>query len=362
MLKSTVLFSLFVLLCSFASKAEQSQEHSHGQSEEFNVTEMIMHHIADDHEFHLFGEGEKSVAIPLPIILYSFHDGIVSFMSSDFEHGRAQPHGFSMGAHGITDANGHHELKIGDLFSSDSHAGFIDFSITRNVFTLLLSLLILMVVFTSVAGAYKKKGSGKAPSGLQNLMETLVVFVRDEIAIPNIGQKKYAKFMPYLLTIFFFIWLNNLIGIVPFFPGGSNLTGNIAFTVVLAIATMIATNVFASTKDYWGHIFWMPGVPVPVKILLAPIELVGVLTKPFALTVRLFANITAGHIVVLSLVSLIFILKTIWVSPAAILLTLFIDVLELLVAFLQAFVFTMLSALFIGAAAEEHEHDGEHAH
>ena len=162
--------------------------------------------------------------------------------------------------------------------------------------------------------------------------------------------------MPFLLTVFFFIWINNLIGLIPIFPGGANLTGNIAFTLVMALATMIATNVVAGTKDYWGHIFWMPGVPTPVKILLAPIEFVGILTKPFALTIRLFANITAGHIVVLSLISLIFIIKSIWVSPASILLALFIDVLELLVAFLQAFVFTMLSALFIGAAAEEHEH------
>lgn len=363
MLKSNQLLVVFLMFLSFFSKAgHPKHEHLKTEDKGFDVTAMIMHHIADDHEFHLYGEGTESVSIPLPIILYSLHDGLITFMSSDFEHGHAKPHGFSMGIHGLSDAHSHHAMTVIDLFSSDSHASFIDLSITKNVFSMLLSVIIILLVFFSVAKSYKKKGANQAPSGLQNLMEALITMVRDEIALPNIGEKKYRKFMPYLLTVFFFIWLNNLIGIVPFFPGGSNLTGNIAFTLVLALGTMIMTNVVAGTKDYWGHILWMPGVPWPVKILLAPIELVGVLTKPFALTIRLFANISAGHIVVLSLVSLIFILKTIWVSPASIALTLFIDVLELLVAFLQAFVFTMLSALFIGAAAEEHEHEGEHAH
>ena len=356
MLKKSHLLVFILSLFSLTVFASNPTEGTSEKEKEFNVTEMIMHHISDAHEFHILGEGSESVSIPLPIILYSFHDGVVTFMSSEFHHGTVAHKGYKMGHHGIEDAHGHHALSITDFFSDDSHASFIDFSITRNVFSMFLSVLILLLIFFSVAKAYKKKGKDTAPTGLQNLMETLIVFVRDEIAIPNIGEKKYMKFMPFLLTIFFFIWVNNLIGVIPFFPGGSNLTGNIAFTLVLALATMIATNVFAGTKDYWGHILWMPGVPVPVKILLAPIELIGILTKPFALTVRLFANITAGHIVVLSLIGLIFILKTIWVSPASILLALFIDTMELLVAFLQAFVFTMLSALFIGAAAEEHDH------
>lgn len=356
MLKSTHLLVFILGLLSLTAKASNHNEGGSEKEEKFNVTEMIMHHISDAHEFHILGEGDESVSIPLPIILYSFHDGLVTFMSSNFHHGTVAYKGYKMGHHGIEDAHGHHALSVVDFFSDESHASFIDLSITRNVFSMFLSVVILLIIFLSVAKAYKKRGTDVAPRGLQNLMETLVLFVRDEIAIPNIGEKKYMKFMPFLLTIFFFIWVNNLIGVIPFFPGGSNLTGNIAFTLVLALATMIATNVFAGTKDYWGHIFWMPGVPVPVKILLAPIELVGVITKPFALTVRLFANITAGHIVVLSLIGLIFILKTLWVSPASILLALFIDTMELLVAFLQAFVFTMLSSLFIGAAAAEHEH------
>jgi len=356
MLKKNVLVTLILIVSSFALKASgHGHEKSESVEEKFNVTEMIMHHISDAHEYHILGEGEHSVSIPLPVILYSFDDGLVTFMSSAFEHGHASPNGYSMGKHGIVDSHGHHEYSVLDLFAKHSHASFIDLSITKNVFSMFLSIIVLLIIFLSVAKAYKKRGADKAPKGLQNLMETLINFVKTEIAVPNIGEKKYMKFMPFLLTIFFFIWINNLIGLIPVFPGGANLTGNIAFTLVLALATMIATNVFASTKDYWGHIFWMPGVPTPVKILLAPIEFVGVLTKPFALTIRLFANITAGHIVVLSLISLIFILKNIWVSPASIALALFIDVLELLVAFLQAFVFTMLSALFIGAAAE-HEH------
>lgn len=363
MLKSNQLLVVFLMLLSFFAKASESAQNNTDTEEKgFDVTSMIMHHIADAHEFHLFGEGAESVSIPLPIILYSFEKGFITFMSSEFEHGHAQPHGFAMGGHGISDAQGHHAMTVVDLFSSDSHASFIDLSITKNVFSMMLSIIILMFVFLSVAGAYKKRGVNQAPSGLQNLMETLITMVRDEIAVPNIGEKNYRKYMPYLLTVFFFIWLNNILGLIPFFPGSANLTGNIAFTLVLALGTLIMTNVVASTKDYWAHILWMPGVPWPVKLILAPIELVGILTKPFALTIRLFANISAGHIIILSLVSLIFILKTVWVSPASIALILFIDLLEILVAFLQAFVFTMLSALFIGAAAQEHEHEGEHAH
>jgi len=360
MLKRSHLLVLVFTLFSFVLQAGHHEEDSHESEKEFNATEVILHHIQDSHEFHMWGEHEHSVSIPLPIILYSFDKGFVTFMSSSFEHGTKSVEGFEMTTHGIVDAHGNHEYLITDLFSHECHASFLDLSITRNVFTMFVGVVILLLIFFSVANSYKKRGSNQAPKGMQNLMESIIFFVRDEIAVPNIGEKKYKKFMPYLLTVFFFIWVVNLLGLVPFFPGGSNVTGNIAVTLVLAIFTTIATNVFASTKDYWGHIFWMPGVPLPVKLLLAPIELIGVFTKPFALTIRLFANITAGHIVVLSLISLIFILKNIWVSPASVALALFIDVLELLVAFLQAFVFTMLSALFIGSAAEEHDH--EHAH
>ncbi|MEZ4916103.1 MAG: F0F1 ATP synthase subunit A [Chitinophagales bacterium] len=184
------------------------------------------------------------------------------------------------------------------------------------------------------------------------VLEPIVLFVKEDIAIPNIGEKKYAKFLPYLLTVFFFIWINNLFGLVPFFPGSANLTGNIALTFVLALFTLVITNINGN-KYYWGHIF-NPPVPGPLKILMIPIELIGVLTKPFALMIRLFANISAGHILILSLISLIFIFKSFFVAPISIAFVLFMSVLELLVAALQAYIFTLLSALFIGIALEEH--------
>ena len=347
---AAVLIGLVSITNTFASDSKEGDN----QEKKFSVTNMIMHHISDAYEYHFWGEGDHSVSLPLPVILYNLETGKLSmFLSSKFEHGHAEVDGYSMGDHGIVNTNGAHAPKFFDLFG-DHHIEFLDFSITKNVFTLLLSFTILILVFTSVARSYKKR-EGQAPKGMQNLMESLIIFVRDEIAGPNINPKKIDKFMPYLLTIFFFIWINNMIGLVPFFPGSANLSGNIAFTATLAVATYLMTT-FHANKDYWKHIFWMPGVPIPFKIFLMPIEIVGTLTKPFALMIRLFANITAGHIVVLSLVSLIFIFESLWVSPAAVGLALFINVLELLVAFLQAFVFTMLAALFIGTGVEEHAH------
>ncbi|MBK6265841.1 F0F1 ATP synthase subunit A [Marivirga sp. S37H4] len=336
-----VILFLFSLL--FTEKLQASDE-----GEDFNATEMIMHHISDSHEFHILGEGESSVSVPLPIILYT-KNGLDIFMSSKFHHGEET----------VTTDKGSYELihdKIyyAGTYSEEEHTGEqpLDFSITKNVFTLILSSLLICLIFISTARAYKKRPG--APKGLQSFMEPLIIFVRDEIAIPNIG-KNYYKFMPYLLTVFFFIWLSNLIGLVPFFPGSSNLSGNVSFTATLAVITLLVTT-FSGNKAYWKHIFWMPGVPVPVKILLAPIELISVFAKPFALAVRLFANITAGHIVILSLIGLIFILGSVAASAVAVPLALFISVLELLVAFLQAFVFTLLSALFIGQAVAEPEH------
>ncbi len=228
----------------------------------------------------------------------------------------------------------------------------MDFSITRNVASMFMAIAILLIVFLSVAGAYKKR-SGKAPKGLQSFMEPLILFVRDDIALPNIGVK-YMRFMPLLLTIFFFILLNNLFGMVPFFPGGYNLTGNIAVTAVLSIIIFFVVNLNGN-KHYWKHIF----VPNPwwLFFIMIPVELVGIFTKPIALMIRLFANITAGHILILSLISLIFIFKTVWVSPVSVVFVVFMDTIELLVAFLQAYIFTLLGALFIGMAIEEHHTD-----
>jgi F-type H+-transporting ATPase subunit a len=235
----------------------------------------------------------------------------------------------------------------------------LNFSITKNVFSLLFTSILLILMFAGLAKTYKK-GPNTIPTGFSRVLEPLVIYVRDEIARPNIGEKKYKKFMPFLLTVFFLIWTLNLIGLTPL---GINVTGNIAVTFCLAIVTLIITN-FSANKDYWKHILWMPGVPVPMKIVLMPIEILGIFTKPFALMIRLFANITAGHSVVMGLISIIFVLKNILGTGGSIgvslALTTFISIIELLVAFLQAFIFTMLSSLFIGMAVQDHDHHDDH--
>jgi len=227
-----------------------------------------------------------------------------------------------------------------------------DFSITKSVLALFVTVLLMLWFFIRTARFYRKNGALVAPKGIAAIFEPIILFVRDDIAIPNIGEAKYKKFMPYLLTVFFFIWITNMVGLLPF---GFNLTGNIAVTFVLALFTMILTT-FNGKRNYWGHIFWMPGVPVPMKIFLAPIEVIGMFAKPFALMIRLFANMTAGHIVVMSLIGLIFIKESLGWAGMSVPMTLFISLLELLVAALQAYVFTMLSALFIGSAVEEAHH------
>jgi len=231
----------------------------------------------------------------------------------------------------------------------------LDFSITKNVVSMLFVSVLLFLMFTGLAKSYKK---GPIPTGFGRVLEPLIIFIRDEIAVPNIGETKYRKYMGYLLTVFFFVWLLNLLGMTPL---GINVTGNIAITVCLAAFTFLITQ-FSANKDYWGHIFWMPGVPVPMKIILAPIEVLGTLTKPFALLIRLYANITAGHVVIMSLIAMIFVGKNLAADlPISLGLTLFISVIEVLVAFLQAFIFTMLSSLFIGMAVQDHHHD-DHGH
>jgi F-type H+-transporting ATPase subunit a len=187
-------------------------------------------------------------------------------------------------------------------------------------------------------------------------MEPLIIFVRDEIAIPNIGEKKAAKYLPYLLTVFFFIWINNLLGLI---PTGANASGNIAFTMTLAVITGLITN-FSGNGGYWSHIFWTPGVPLWLRPIMLPVEVIGILTKPFALMIRLFANITAGHIIILSLLSFIFIFKSYAVGVPVTAFVIVMTFMELFVAALQAFIFTLLSALFIGSAVEEHHHEEAH--
>lgn len=341
-----------------AHAAETSHE-GHGHEEkEFNSTDLINSHIGDAHDFHIFGEHENAVSLNLPVILWS-DNGLVVFSSAQFHHDNTGEH--------VVDVDGQKFVRYNEVIyyadkfetlSQDDKTAFnfdarpLDFSITKNVFSLLLSAFLIFFLFSAVARSYKKNAF--APKGLAGFLEPLVTFVRDDIAIPNIGEKKYAKYMPYLLTIFFFIWVNNLIGLIPFFPFSSNLTGNIFFTFVLAFITYIITTASGS-KDYWKHIF-MPPVPVFLYPIMIPVEIIGTLTKPFALMIRLFANITAGHIIILSLISLIYIFKTVAIAPVSGAFVLFMSVLELLVAALQAYVFTLLSALFIGQAVEEHDH------
>ena len=206
----------------------------------------------------------------------------------------------------------------------------------------------------STARFYKKNGA-IAPKGIAKFIEPLILFVQEDIAKGNIGERKYKKYVPYLLTAFFFILLNNLLGMVPILPGGANLTGNISVTLFLAMCTLVLT-VFSGNKNYWRHIFATPGVPIPILIIMVPIEIIGIFTKPLALMIRLFANVTAGHIIILALISIIFINKSVAWSALSVPMALFISILELLVAFLQAYLFTMLSALFIGSAVEEEHH------
>ncbi|RDC57258.1 ATP synthase F0 subunit A [Pedobacter chinensis] len=312
----------------------------HGK-EKFEPTKVIMEHIADSHMWHLWGH----TSLPLPVILYT-NGGLEIFSSAHFHHGE---HDYA-GKYNTYRLVEDHVKVVGANGQIDETASVLDFSITKNVAAMFVAILVILIVFISVAGAYKKR-VGKAPKGLQSFMEPIIVFVRDDIAKPNIGHK-YAKFMPYLLTTFFFILFNNLFGLIPIFPGGANVTGNIALTFVMALGTLIIVNINGN-KYYWKHIF-KPDVPFWLYPIMIPVELIGIISKPFALMVRLFANITAGHIIVLSLISLIFIFETLAIAPVSVAFVLFMDVLELLVAFLQAFIFTLLTALFIGMAVEEH--------
>jgi F-type H+-transporting ATPase subunit a len=325
---------------------------------------MIIHHVADAHEIHFmsFNEGtpnESHLTIPLPVILYG-EKGLEFFSFADFLQSPDFSHAGYKYEHGkflYVDPN---------TGEADHHHKPLDLSITKTVVGVFMTSLILILVMFSVASAYKKR-EGQAPRGLQALMEMMVIFIRDDVAKPSIGPK-YERYLPYLLSIFFFIFLANLIGLIPFI-GGFNITGNIAVTMVLAVFTFLVTNLRAN-GNYWRHIFLPPGIPFWLYPILIPIEIMGVFIKPMVLMLRLFANMTAGHIIILSFVSLIFIFKELYgvgaafgVSLLSMVFAIFMNTLELLVAFLQAFVFTLLSAIYFGASVEEHHHhEEEHAH
>jgi F-type H+-transporting ATPase subunit a len=371
--RNIIKLSLILMLC-FGLTTSKVLAGGGGEEGKFNPGEMIVHHIQDSHEWHLFSLGETHISIPLPVILIT-PNGLDVFLSSELHHAKkvehkhegehtkaekdkkeAKPHQVML----LERGNNKYHISHDKITMADGKDVF-DLSITKNVASMMLSVLLLWLVFTTVAKGYKKN-AGKAPRGLQSFFEVIVVFVRDEIAKKNIGHN-YEKYLPYLLTLFFFIWFNNLLGLI---PGGANVTGNIAVTLVLAFLTFLIT-VFNAKSAFWGHIFAPPGVPKPLYVILVPIEFIGIFTKPFSLMVRLFANIMAGHVIILSLLSLIFIFGGMFgagvgfaVAPVSIAFSTAMMGLELFVAILQAYVFTMLTSMYIGQAIEEHHHEESH--
>ncbi|TDB65143.1 F0F1 ATP synthase subunit A [Arundinibacter roseus] len=308
--------------------------------EEFNIGQMIMHHIADSHEWE-FAHG---VVLPLPVILYSQDRGLEVFSSANFHNEHHEYNGYHL-VHGDAET----------IEPVDQSRTVYDFSITKNVASMFISAILLLLIFTSVAKSYSTR-QGKAPKGLQSAMEVLILFIRDEVVKPNIGPG-YQKYLPYMLTLFFFILINNLLGLL---PGAANVTGNIAITMTLAVITFIIVHI-NSNKHYWMHLVKPTGVPVALLPIMIPVEIVGVFMKPFSLMIRLFANMTAGHIILLSLFGLIFIFKSIAIAPVISGFALFMNFIEIMVAFIQAFIFTLLSSMYIGSAIEDH-HEADHGH
>jgi len=326
------------------------------QSEGFNAGKFVIEHVSDAFEWHIATFGETEISVPLPIILYSSDKGWNFFMSSRFHHGKETYNGFRI------EQEGKNEGKIVEVNGQGEVIDLpIDLSITKTVAGIFVSVIILLLVFLNIAKTAKERVN-KAPSGMQNLFEPVILFVRDDVAKPAIGEKRYEKFMPYLLTLFFFILINNLLGLVPIFPFGANVTGNIAVTMVLALFTFFVTT-FSTNKHYWKEIYnpevpWWLKFPIP---LMPIVELTGVITKPFVLMVRLFANMLAGHLIVTVFVSLIFIFAKLMgveaglgVSVISVLFSVFMLLLDVLVSFIQAYVFTLLSALYFGMASPEH--------
>jgi F-type H+-transporting ATPase subunit a len=396
------IFCFFFALLTVSFSASANPEEGHEAEHRFDPGEMIMHHIADAHQINIIG----TLDIPLPVIL--FHDGHLDvFSSSRFwnghdAHGHLQFQPYTASS-GITYVNNGEVIEVFDANHTSAHTDVhaddaahladttwmvsdslaqapvaepahteehhavtpLDFSITKSVFGMLLVIVILILVFRSVAKAYTTR-AGKAPKGLQNVMEPLILFIRNEVAIPSLGKKKADRYLPFLLTSFFFIWMCNMLGLIPFL-GGFNITGTLSITLVLAALVFLITN-FSGNAHYWGHIFWPPGVPLPIKFILVPIEIMSIFIKPAVLMIRLTANITAGHIIILAFVSLIILfgqdspVAGYSIGVGAVLFMIFMFFIELLVAFLQAYVFTLLAALYFGDATQEHHHEGDDHH
>ncbi|MFL5771889.1 MAG: F0F1 ATP synthase subunit A [Flavisolibacter sp.] len=377
-------FTTFCINCS-AQKQEHADKHIDNESEQkiddegkkkFDANEVIFGHVLDAHQFHFFSYHGQHYGINLPVILYVPERGGFHFFSSGkFHHGEHEYDGFrlvteeykkSLLTHGYSDEDikalqNESIIAVDSRDLPDKNANVYDLSLTRNVVQMLIAMILLVWILLSVARRYATgQGITTAPKGMQNLIEPLVTFTRDEVARPNLGHR-YKRYMPYLLTTFFFILFLNLIGLI---PGTANVTGNIAFTLVLGIISFIAI-LISTNKHYWLHIIWPP-VPLGVKFIMIPVEILGIFTKPIALIVRLFANMIAGHIIIICLISLIFIFGNLnnavgWgFSPISIAFTVFIYFIEILVAFLQAYIFTNLTAVFIGQAFEGSHDDVDH--
>ena len=384
LLKSSAatVFSI-ILSFSFVTVFGQPDHKEGGEKKEekkgaFNAKEIIFGHVLNAHDFHFLDikndDGTTHpVSIPLPVIVYSPQRGLDVFMSSKFEHGHEPYKKYRLLTDKYIKEHGLDEKKytaqqivaLNDNDEIDASVKVYDLSLTRNVVQMMLALLVFVWIMLKIARRYKRgEGVTTAPTGAQGLFEPIITFVRDEVAIPNLGSK-HEKYLPYLLTVFFFILINNIFGLI---PGTANVTGNIAFTMTLGLISFIVI-LASSNKHYWGHIFNPPGIPLGVKFILVPVELISVFIKPMALIIRLFANMVAGHIIIICLVSLIFIFGQFGtavgyvVSPVAIAFTIFIYFIEVLVAFIQAFIFAMLTAVFIGQAREgSHEHHEHHEH
>lgn len=369
------IFILFAIFLSTGAIRAMEAEKSVGKGEpveKFEAGKFVIEHVSDAYEWHIATFGSTHISIPLPIILYSSNQGWNFFMSSKFHHGHEIYKNFRIGSpvkeESIHVENGQekekdkYEGKIVELNANGEVIDTpIDLSITKTVAGIFVSVIILLLIFLNIAKNAKRR-SNLAPAGMQNLFEPIILFVRDDIAKPAIGEKKYEKFMPFLLTVFFFILINNLLGLIPVFPFGANVTGNIAVTLVLALFTFLITT-FSTNKHYWKEIYnpdvpWWLKFPIP---LMPIVELTGVFTKPFVLMIRLFANMLAGHLIVTVFVSLIFIFARLFgleaglgISVVSVLFSVFMLMLDILVSFVQAYVFTFLSAMYFGMASPEH--------
>jgi F-type H+-transporting ATPase subunit a len=371
--------TLMLIMTCFGHAAEaQNPALVKQEGKELDPAKIILEHVADGHEFYFAIVGNRHISIPLPVILYAPGKGWSFFMSSVFRHGERAFDGYFqveqdyIDEHHLDlmlDAGGDPVFKAGRIYRVDDKGNpegkdpVYDFSLTRNVVQMLLSVILLVWLMIRIARRYAAgEGTRTAPNGFQNAIEPLITFIRDEVGKPNLGTD-YERYMPFLLTVFFFILINSLVGLI---PGTANVTGNIAFTFMLGVAAFLVI-MFNTNRHYWGHII-NPPVPFAVKFIMIPVEILGIFTKPFALIIRLFANMISGHIIILSFICLIFIFGAMntalgWgTSPFFILLAVFIYLIEILVAFIQAYIFANLTALFVGMAMPVSHHDVANPH